>query len=823
MIVRLHRCLWIFIFAFLFLKGTVFAQTKIQGLAVSADNSDRDTDNDTWELVGNVQITFKDQHLTCARAKVNERSKTIDAVGSVVITSPQATIAGERVLFDYESNTALIYNGYVQSGPALFEGSVISKSGESEYGVDSAKFTTCQNCPETWSFTGEKIRAQLGGYAFIKNSFLRAAGVRIFWLPYLIVPLKSDRQTGLLTPGWGTSDSGGFEIWQSLFWVIDRNQDATFTLKDYQKRGTKGLVNYRYLLSETSGGELDFGTLRDRVFSSDNERVNRFRSPSQQNTAVNRWFTKYEHYIELPEGFTHRLMMNNASDLQYPKDFPLETLNHGDPAMENRMSLTKNKDVHHFSVDSSYYINLLQADPLASNNDAVHRLPELRYSHTLSKIGDTGFLFTADLNSAQFVRSEFGYDDMLRRTDNNNRVVNVTPRAGEPKTECFDNNTDDFPKTDWHNNPKCVQFRDGKFNADRDLIRTGQRFDAQASIVRPFKIGENLDLIPKLGFRTTNYQFNITRDDSAVGQTILHDRETSRQMIRAELAARSVFSKIYGDTASYRGDRWKHEIQPEVTFRTIPWINQPNHMFFGSTTVPYFTSENVSDSDLNSDYGLQFDYFDRIYDRKVVTVSLINRVISKRWLGTSPTYRQDFSWRLSQSYDYFQAESNLAKKQPLSDLRSEINMNLDKVSLYQKASYYPKQQVTTSYSRMRYTFDSGDFAQLIHENSYGTIIPTEELAADTRPSVSYTLSAKGSYRIADFIGKVTYNPQPGTNQSYLSSYGYGVVVNLPGNCLHLRLTHYKPSGGENNFQFSFDFNWDGSTKSRIQEAFLDIF
>ncbi len=46
-------------FCFLMLApfGAV-AQTKIQGLVVNADNSDRDMDTDTIELSGHVQVKF---------------------------------------------------------------------------------------------------------------------------------------------------------------------------------------------------------------------------------------------------------------------------------------------------------------------------------------------------------------------------------------------------------------------------------------------------------------------------------------------------------------------------------------------------------------------------------------------------------------------------------------------------------------------------------------------------------------------------------------------------------------------------------------------
>lgn len=784
---------------FLFLLFPLFAGaqsgTKIHGLIVNAEHSERDTETDIIELEGNVQIIFKEQHLRCDRARINLRSKTVDAVGRVHLTSQETTIRGQRILLDYEGHTGLIFDGFVRSGPALFEGSMISKTGPDEYLVNTAQFTTCHNCPETWSFSGERIRAQLGGYAFIKNSLLRVGGVPVFWLPYLIVPLKSDRQTGLLTPELAQSDAGGLEFSQSLFWAIDRSRDATITLTNYEKRGLKGLVNYRHVFSESSQAELDFASLRDRAFPQ-SDRVSKFQNPEDRGQIINRWFTRYEHYIDLPDGFVHRMQVNNASDLQYPKDFPLETLNHGDPAMENRMSLTKNWSNHHLSVDSSYYVNLLQADPLASNSDTVHRVPEISYRHTLAPLGESSWLYNLDINSTHFARAEFGYDDLMV-TPEGHKVVKADGPGCNTAT--------------WHNNPACRPVRDGTFDRDLDLIRTGHRLDMQASLLRPFNLGRFVDVVPRLTYRETQYQFNLPSD-----------RAANRKLIRTELSGRSVFSKVYGDLSSYRGRRWKHEIQPEISFKAVPWINQSAHPFFGNAEeVPFFSQENISDGDIDSPYGLQFDYFDRLYDRRVVTMAITNRIISKRWPGQAPEYRQDFAWRLSQSYDFHQAELDRATRQPWSDLQSEMKLNLDRISLYQQLRYFPYHQATNISSRVRWNFVSGDFAQLVH-NYRHTIVPGQPLDPNTLTQ-DYTLSLRARYRIADLIGKMTYNPHPPNRDEHFTAYGYGLVINLPGNCLHFRFMQYRPTGGENAFKFSFDFNWDGKAKAQIPETFLDSF
>lgn len=774
---------------------------RVQGLVIQAESCDRDTDADTLELKGQVQVVFKDQHLTCDAAKVNFRARSLDAVGNVVLTSPQATVGGTRVLLDYESNTGMIFEGYVQSGPVVFEGSSISKLGESEYLANSAKFTACDNCPESWSFTGQRIRAQLGGYAFIKNSFLRIGGVPILWLPYLVVPLKSDRQTGLLTPDFETSDSGGLTLGQSFFWAIDRSQDATFQLKNYEKRGLKGLLNYRYVLSETSYGELDFAFLRDRVFGND-DRLNSFRPTTEAGQPLNRWFSKYEHYVELPEGFIHRMQVNNASDLQYGKDFPLETRNHGDSVMENRMSLTKNTDSQHFSVDSSYYVNLLQYDPISSNNDSVHRIPEIRYAKTLSKLPSSDWLYSLDLNSAHFNRSDFTYDDL-------NAAYNP---AGPNDRHLEAGGGPNCLTGQWYNDETCYRLRDGEYNPEKDLLRTGHRLDMRASLVRPFRFGGFFDVTPKLSYRETTYQFNIDRNS-----------QNTRRFIRAEVGTKSMFSRVFSGDDQVQSNRYKHEFQPEVTFTAIPWLSHPAHPFFGDQQeVPFFSQENVSDADLNNPYGLQFDFNDRIYDRKLVTMALTNKIIQRRWKAGAPEYRQIIFWKLQQSYDIYQQESSSSVRQPLSDLLSDLRVAIDRFEIYSRASYFPYQQVTNVSNRLRYNFISGDFVQIAHVQNFRNISPGQNIDPGRRTE-DYTLSLRKTFPFGDILGRITYdmNPEVGKESQRFKSYGYGAQLKLPGDCWYFNVTQYRTTGGENHFKWNFDFIWDGQKRPALPESLLD--
>lgn len=758
----------------------------------------RDNEKETAELEGNIQLVFQGQHIKADKARVQMRSRQVELYGNVEIVDAKNTIVGEQVVLDYESNTGIIYNGYVQSGSVVFSGSILQKTGDSDYIASSADYTACTNCPAAWSFSGTTVRAELGGYAYIKNAVLRFGPVPVFWLPYLIVPLKSDRQSGLLTPSFEVSDNGGFAYTIPYFWAISRSSDATIEFKDYSKRGIKGLGEYRYVLNENSQGTLNFGSIFDKAFA-DEYRLNLYRPANEKNDPIQRWFIKYEHYYEMPDGGIHRAQGNLASDLQYPKDFPTETLNHGDSAMENRVSYTKNTQLQHFSIDTSFYQNLLHGDPLSGNADAVHRIPEFRFSQSQQNIGNSNFIYSFDFNFTNFTRSGNAYDDMDQQTINGS-VVRF------PKNTCNSPN--------WEDNPTCKRIYDGRFDPAIDLIRTGQRLDFRPSLYYPITVGDALDLIPKLSYRETHYNFNMESESHLI-----------RRYLRTEISGRTNLSAIYGDTSKPDASLYKHEIIPEITYTNLPWFSQGDHPFFGTGSLseaPYSSRDSINDLDIASNYSVQFDYNDRVYDRNLLTFAVINKLTEKRWLTGSPEYRQIGYLKLSQSYDGTQ-QYRSGVNEPWSDLTATLDVRLDNIQTYSIFNYFPYHNVTNSSSRVRVLNDKGQFLQVQLTRQY-SITPGKAVDPSNRQE-DYTVSAGFVSRYLNLMGKFVYDTNwvEARGGKPVKAWAYIAQLKPPGDCMMVTFIHDQVTDGDTNFKFYFSFNYDGVAKPPLPPEALDTY
>lgn len=755
------------LFFFLLLPA---AHAEVSGILINADSMSRDSVREVIELEGHVNLVFRDQHLSADKATVYPQKKEVVATGNVKVSNLKLYMEGSKVHFNYDTNTGTIYDAFVQSGQVLFEGPVIEKTGPETFVAYKANYTACTNCPPSWSFSGEKIEAEIGGYAKINYPVLHVLGLPILPLGYMVVPFKSERQTGLLVPSWSTSHRGGFAIDQGFFWALSPSRDMTLTARNYQNLGLKGLADYRYLLSADSGGKFSGAYMKDRDFNTT------YSSPD-----LHRWFLDYNHYYLLPDDFVNRVKITTVSDLHYTQDFPEELKGNGDPAIENRFSITKNTRSVHSSLEAAYYLNLLKQDPLSNNADAVHRAPEIRTSLVDQSVWGTPLLFRMDFDYVNFARSGFGYDNV--------------DCSGLPTYPCRIKTDGPFTQNGTR------QVFTGSFQ-EGDLIRAGQRVDLQPQLAYPFKLGE-FDFLPTANLRQTLYVFDVKPGTSSIEST------AGRRYLETGLNVKTRFSRIFGDLDSEKATRWKHEIEPSVTYSEIPWIQQPNHYFFGDLNdLPYAQSfEPVNDKDFYGPNRVQFDYNDRVVERRLADIGITNRLIRRRWDGESAQYKNIATLRVSQSYDFRAAEN--MNSQPLSALNGLLDVRLDSFETNTTSSYYPYAGVTNTTSRVKFIHSKSEYVQLSYARNY--LIDVNNQVVDGSKSENYGLGLGFKSQHLDLVGELNYSVETAS----LQSWQYKATFKGPGDCWAIAINHGKVIGGEAVLSFNFNFNFGGTPPSAL--------
>jgi len=767
------------IFQLLFFASLSFAQSSADGVLIrNADSMFSDRGKQTVKLEGHVQVIFQGQSLSCDSATINMKDQTLVAEGHVISDGLKIHFEGSRIQFNYKSNTGTIYDGFVQSGQVVFQGDTIEKTGEATYVAQNGSFTSCETCPPGWAFSGRTIEAEMGGYAYIKRPVFKVGGVPIFIFPAMMVPLKSTRQSGVLIPGMDFSGFGGIAIMDSVFWAIDKSHDLTLTAMQYEKRGFKAHEEYRYVLGPNSSGELQGAFLKDRALKTENVLAPTPNEPD-------RWFIHYKHYFDMPDDFISRMDVKPTADLRYPSDFPLELQGSGDPSLENRVSLTKNWETTHLSAEAVYNQNLLKNFPLANNSDAVHKLPEIDFSGRERRIGTWGPLVKWDLNYVNFTRDSFSYDHMIPDANLNHHDVLGNPyHMGD---------------VDQFGNPIYT----GTFDPLNDKLRTGQRIDIQPSISYPFQIGQVLDILPRVTYRETDYQFNVPAGGEAAG----YSPNYYRRYLQADLAAKTEFSSIYGNFDDPKSTRWKHTLQPELSYSGIPWMRNPPHPFFGTTEgLPYYRQwYQIGDSDVNGANGLQFDYEDRLYRRQLTTLSLTNTLVRKRFANGDPTYDRVALFRVLQSYDFAQQSTDI--RQPWSPIETLLKVNFANIESYTNAEFNTYANRTAVTSSIKGKLNEKNY--LLATYALTWLYDERNRVVPNSKTEDYGVGLGYTSRYFDVGGKLDYSTTIRPNAWVIQAFDAFAVLRPPGNCWHLRVQGHQELGGATSFRFNFAFDFSG--------------
>ena len=785
-------------------------------IMVDARTLSRDLDRQVIELKDDVRVIYGDKSFRADSATIFLATEEVEARGNISVESVGSRIEAEWIKINYKNNTGELHNAVIRSGQVTLEGQRIQQIGDDEYVAEKAYFTACDTCPPAWSFRGQKVQAKLGGYAHIKNAWFEIGHIPILPIPYMIFPLKSERQTGLLIPSIGYES--GTTITDEFFWAINKSQDATFQLKNYQSRGLQGGVSYRYMLSERSEGELNTSGLQDKRFPGDP--IFLAKSPNGKAT-YNRWFVSYDHFYELPDNFTQYARLNLISDLYYPRDFEKQLLMarnnripiNGEPAVESRVYLARRTENTFSGIDSSYYVNLMKDNPVADNSDAVHRFPELRYSITQTKVADSNLLFKLDINYVNFARQDFGYDDVIEDPQS------ASLPANDPCKYPDDTSTPDDNVNAGICDARSGGSGRGTYEPELDVIRAGQRLQFTPEFTYPMQVGRLFDLTPRLSYQHSRYAFNVSpnsRSQAPAYSGAQVDEDPSRDIVRSSLSLRTRMSHIFGTQRPEKETRYRHEIEPELIVSGVPYFRQSQSRFLGkrARTPAFLESQPISNTDFTSQFpstggttagqGIQFDYNDRIYNRTLLTAVLTNKLVRKKWDADTSTYRQIVNFKLLQSYDFDQAKETV-NRYPWSDIAALTAIRFDDFEVDSTVRYFPYHNKTNTSANLIWRDQRRNYLSL---GVTQTFLISENLnEAYPKRDETIATGAGINLKYLHLAGQANWLPTDWKLvESRIKSWGATVMFVPPGNCWGIRTIFTQEIGGERKVEVNFDWN-----------------
>lgn len=415
---------------------------------ITADRTLYHSNVKVHEAFGHVVMTSGDRRLSSDYAWIDQKTGDVRVRGNVVFVATNWTIQAAEMHFNMRTGTGSIFYGAVSNDNYRLRGQLIRKIGENRFLTSDGEYTTCRDCAESWKMAARTVDLTIDGYAYLEDVYVVIKDVPTMYLPYMIVPVKTRRQTGFLFPRVGSGSRKGFSFVQPFFLAIDDHQDATLAYGRYSKRGKRGEFQYRYQSYTGIKGVIDGFYLEDRDFKS----------------AVDRYALKTEHEWAFTRFFDMRWRINDSKDREYPIAFPEDVAGLNLPAMESNVNMTTRFDNFFITAEAKRYRSLLNANMVGFDKDMVQTGPSIYFG-----LSERRYFGLFDFNL-------YGTFDRFYRDGGSFQDLNLNG------------------------------FYD-PFTTDR--IREAQRLQVAPELSRSFKLGRALTLQPTLQYNERLYLFDV--------------------------------------------------------------------------------------------------------------------------------------------------------------------------------------------------------------------------------------------------------------------------------------------------------------------------
>ena len=241
-------------------------------LYIQADYLERRPAENFLRFQGAVDIKYGESRVFADIVELNTETGDGTAEGNVRLEDPQQKITAERAVFNLFSRVGTLYQatGSIQgkslvprkaqpSQPVTFYlvAERFDRESEERFRIRRGSITTCVGPDPAWQFKTRDSSVDVEGYAHLSHATFWIKNVPVFYTPYFVYPTKTERATGLLPPGFGTSDKLGFFLDNRFFWAINEQSDSTIGVDYWSKRGIRPSLEYRYILSEVDRGQFN--------------------------------------------------------------------------------------------------------------------------------------------------------------------------------------------------------------------------------------------------------------------------------------------------------------------------------------------------------------------------------------------------------------------------------------------------------------------------------------------------------------------------------------------------------------------------------------
>ena len=472
---------------------------------VVADSVEYDRARQLYTAIGNVRLAQGRRTLTADWVTFNNATRQGVASGDVVVIDGPDTLRADFMQFNVDTLEGVVFEGHMEgrTTPFKLSGTEIQRTGKESYQFENAVFSSC-HCPDPddrdpWQIRARSADLDVDGYGRARNTTFEVLGVPVFYFPYLVYPVKRERETGLLFPTFSQSSRNGTELGLPFFWAARDDLNLLFTPQWLQYRGFKPSIDGEWVFGEENVTRLHGSYIWDNDIDPN--------SPSTP-FSQNRWAVRLFHDQWLPAQTRLQADVNLVSDNNYAFDFSDMAQFRSDRFMVSEVIGTKafGATGRTVAVGSAVVREDLQnPDDMDRDKLALQRLPDLQVSvlpgeivpglPLVATLGGEYTFFDNFRNANGYFGSGQNVDGLFIDTGIDG-MTDPHERDAAGQRGGIDPAGDNFPP-----GPEG----DGVFQEGEILANSGHRLLLNPRLGYPLRLFDFLEVLPEAGYREAVY------------------------------------------------------------------------------------------------------------------------------------------------------------------------------------------------------------------------------------------------------------------------------------------------------------------------------
>lgn len=212
---------------------------------------------------GNVVLTHGDVKLTSDYAELDTQTNKAMARGHVVIfKDDEPTVKGSEVYYDFKTHHGNFPDGRFVSMPWRGTGVEVEQKKEGLHTLKNCSVTTCGSENPNYEFRAKEATIYSGEKMVVKNVWLYIMGKKVFWIPYMVIPLNLPHVPFAVTAG--HNSRYGYYIGIMKGYYINKNLWGQLYGDWRSKKGFGAGLRQQYDFGNLAKGDIKLYWTQDR-------------------------------------------------------------------------------------------------------------------------------------------------------------------------------------------------------------------------------------------------------------------------------------------------------------------------------------------------------------------------------------------------------------------------------------------------------------------------------------------------------------------------------------------------------------------------------